>query len=189
MKGEREMSICEMQKEYDRAIPRGYIRRDTTAFTPWWRINDEQGHEASQSRNGQRQPKAGGIGAMYCAALHDYVQKYYQKYYQKFFKVKEAHAADLRSLALVRTPQDTTKASAAQEERPIPPQRPNSVFVIVGFAIRESPASTKSRPEPSSRGASAAPATPTPLSRRPVRRAAADEQPHPDPRAECGSGG
>jgi lipopolysaccharide export system permease protein len=129
MKGEREMSICEMQKEYDRATARVYQARYDSLHTVW-RIADEQGKHRPEPKR-MPAPKAGGIGAMYCSALHDYVEKYYQKYYQKYFKVKEAHAADLRTFAAARARQDSTKKPATKTA-PVPPQRPNSVFVIIG---------------------------------------------------------
>jgi lipopolysaccharide export system permease protein len=158
MKGEREMSICEMQKEYDRATARVHKARFDSVHTVW-RIMDEQGKHTPEPKWSQP-PAAGGIGAMYCTALHKYVEKYYDKYYQKFFKVKEAHAADVRSFAATRAPQDTTKPPAAKTA-PVPPQRPNSVFVIVGSQYMKVPAD-KIPPGAVFPGAGAAPATPTP---------------------------
>jgi lipopolysaccharide export system permease protein len=73
MKGEREMSICEMQKEYDRATARVHKARFDSVHTVW-RIMDEQGKHTPEPKWSQP-PAAGGIGAMYCTALHKYVEK------------------------------------------------------------------------------------------------------------------
>jgi hypothetical protein len=113
-----------------------------------------------------------------------YVEKYYEKYYQKFFKVKEAHAADVRSFAATRAPQDTTKPPAAKTA-PVPPQRPNSVFVIVGSQYMKVPDRQNSAWGRLSGGRCSAGHADARAAR---WCAAADEQPHPVSRAKCGSG-
>jgi lipopolysaccharide export system permease protein len=144
MKGEREMSICEMQKEYDRATARVWRAREDSIRTAW-RVADEQ-TPAKHLKEPQRTtpPKAGGIGALYCTM----VQQTFQKYYNKYFKVREAHAADLSSFAhaarqdstkparqdSTKPPrQDTTKSAPPKTQIPaVPPQRPNSAYVNWG---------------------------------------------------------
>ena len=180
MKGEREMSICEMQKEYDRATARVHQARFDSIHTVW-RITDEQGKHFPEPKR-TPPPKAGGIGAMYCSALHDYVQKYYQKYYQKFFKVKEAHAADLRTFVALRARQDSTKKPATKTA-PIPPQRPNSVFVIVGTQYVKVPID-KIPPGAVFPGTSAAPAV-APTPGRPVGAPPPMNNPIPTPAANA----
>ena len=185
MKGEREMSICEMQREYDRATARVFHARFDSVHT-MWRIMEEQGKHTPEPRRSQS-PGAGGIGAMYCTALQKYVQKYYEKYYQKFFKVKEAHAADVRSFASARAPQDTTKPPAAKTA-PVPPQRPNSVFVIVGSQYMKVPAD-KIPPGAVFPGAGATPATPaTPALGRPVGTPPPMNNPIPSPAPNVAAG-
>jgi lipopolysaccharide export system permease protein len=142
MKGEREMSICEMQKEYDRATAKVHSARYDSLHTVW-RILDEQGKHLPEPKRTPA-PKAGGIGALYCSGIENYVQKPFQKYYKKLFKVREAHAADLRSVARTRPRQDTTKTSDAKapvaKVPAVPPQRPSSVFVLVGSQYVKVPA-------------------------------------------------
>jgi lipopolysaccharide export system permease protein len=135
MKGEREMSICEMQKEYDRASARVHQAKYDSILTVW-RLGDTLPQHPPEPKR-TPPPKAGGIGAMYCDVLHNYAEKYYQKYYKKIFKVKEAHAADVRTFVTLQQ-QDTTKPrqdttkTPPSKVAPVPPQRPNSVFVIIG---------------------------------------------------------
>jgi lipopolysaccharide export system permease protein len=119
MKGEREMSICEMQKEYDRATARVHQAEFDSTKTAWHMAEEKAKQPNKQTPDqankpaGKRvavqpakataepkptpPPKGGGIGAMYCSLI------------QKYFKVREAHAAELPRLALANVRQDSTK--------------------------------------------------------------------------------
>ena len=103
MKGEREMSICEMQTEYDRATARVHNALYDSVHTVWSQKELQGKHTTEPKRTAA--PKAGGIGALYCS----FVQNYVKKYYGKVFKVREAHAADLSTFIHMKTLQDTTK--------------------------------------------------------------------------------
>ena len=103
LKGEREMSICEMQKEYESRDGAAYQRAVIDSLhTRVAHRSDEQGQaRVAASRSASPAPKAGGIGAMYCSTCHEYVEKYYH--------VKEAQAAEMRRF---------TSAQEAHADRP-----------------------------------------------------------------------
>jgi lipopolysaccharide export system permease protein len=88
-KGEREMTVCEMQKEYESAVlAERHARYDSLLAE--WRLADTRGHHL-------RQPspvvptKVNGIGAIYCTFI------------TKYFHVPAAQAAEVP-----RNGQDTT---------------------------------------------------------------------------------
>ena len=120
MKGDREMSVCEMQKEYDRSSVKVHGARYDSLMIAW-RLLDDAGHHAPQPVKTPA-PKPGGIGELYCNLVH------------KFLKTPSALKPAVAFAAEAPTPrqqQDTTAKTAAKVPA-VPPQRPNSVFVLVG---------------------------------------------------------
>jgi lipopolysaccharide export system permease protein len=105
-KGDREMSICEMQIKYDVATM-GVRRARYDSLLAVWRINDT-GRVRKQAMPVAPKPsKAGGIGAVYCTLV--------DKYFAKAFRVQQAQAAELpvrrraQQQDTVKRTQDTTK--------------------------------------------------------------------------------
>src|SRR4029079_18984873 len=85
-KGDREMSVCEMQKGYEGA--HGSVRRaQYDSVLAMWRVESERGSKAPQPKPDSTRMKAGGIGALYCTLI-DKAKKYVPR-------VKEAQAAEL----------------------------------------------------------------------------------------------
>jgi lipopolysaccharide export system permease protein len=123
MKGDREMSVCEMQKEYGRAITKVHYARYDSLMTAW-RLLDDAGHHSPQPVR-TNPPTPGGIGALYCTLVHNYLK------IPSAIKPAVAHAAEVPKM---RQAQDTTKSLPKKEAKvpAVPPQRPNSVFVLVG---------------------------------------------------------
>jgi lipopolysaccharide export system permease protein len=116
-KGEREMSVCEMQEEFemrDRALKRAYA---DSLFAAW----------RADSAKGRRTPKpaepvmakAGGIGAVYCTFI------------TRYLKVKSANAAELPARPLARQQQDSAKKKAAPKG--------DSVYVLIGSILKKVP--------------------------------------------------
>lgn len=158
MKGDREMSVCEMQKEYERSAVRVTMARFDSTMTAW-RLLDDAGHHSPEPKR-PLTPKAGGIGELYCTIVHKYLK------IPSALKPSVAHAAELPKIrqgqaqdstkkpaqdTTKKAGQDTAKKSAARDTtktvrtqdsaklapKPsavpvVPPQRPNSVFVLVG---------------------------------------------------------
>jgi lipopolysaccharide export system permease protein len=116
-KGEREMSICEMQAQYDVAnIAMQHAHDDSLSAD--WRLRESKG-EKGDAPKPTKPAKAGGLGAIYCTLI------------TKYLKIKEASAEEVpRSLAA----QDTTKKKAATPPPAPPhaaPQAPDSLIVLV----------------------------------------------------------
>ena len=83
-KGDREMSVCEMQKGYEGA--HASVRRaQYDSVLAMWRVESERGGKAPQPKPDSLRMKAGGIGALYCAMI-DKARNY--------VRVKEAQAAE-----------------------------------------------------------------------------------------------
>jgi hypothetical protein len=127
MKGEREMSVCEMQKEYDRATSRVHRARYDSAMTVWRQL-DEQGKHVPPPKL-TKAPDGGGIGAFYCSLVSKATN------WRKGLKPKEAHAAVLSTRVVSIAAQDTTKQ---------PPKPPTPVPVTTTPA----PATTTPAPAP-----------------------------------------
>jgi lipopolysaccharide export system permease protein len=72
MKGDREMSVCEMQKEYDRATVKVHFARYDSLMIAW-RLLDDAGHHGPQPVK-PIPPKPGGIGELYCSLIHKYLK-------------------------------------------------------------------------------------------------------------------
>jgi lipopolysaccharide export system permease protein len=102
-KGEREMSVCEMQKEYE-TRNRAYQRALADSLTAEWRLQRDKGKDLPRPPD-PVYAKAGGIGAMYCTLI--------RKNFAKYFRMKEAEAAELPRFAqlaqLPQQEQDTVK--------------------------------------------------------------------------------
>jgi lipopolysaccharide export system permease protein len=113
-KGDREMSVCEMQKQYE--IANASVQRaHADSLMAVWRMKDD-GRNHIPAPKDVAPKKAGGIGAVYCNLI------------TKYFKVKELHAEVLPR-------QDTTKRQPpkppAAASGAVAPQHPDSVFVMV----------------------------------------------------------
>ena len=97
-KGDREMSVCEMQSEYEKrnaALQNAY----TDSLIAVWRVMKERGKAGVEPKR-TPVPKAGGIGAMYCTLITKYL-------HINPLAPKEAQAAE-PSMFLRRPAQDTT---------------------------------------------------------------------------------
>lgn len=81
-KGDREMSVCEMQRGFEVASASVH-RAIADSVMAMWRYNDAKGTKQGPVPKDIAPPKAGGIGALYCIMV------------AKVFKVKELHAEEL----------------------------------------------------------------------------------------------
>ncbi|HVX40309.1 MAG TPA: LptF/LptG family permease, partial [Gemmatimonadaceae bacterium] len=127
-KGEREMSICEMQHELDAAVASLYRAR-VDSLRADYRAKTERGLKVGPPPPPDTKPKAaGGIGALYCRMLTN------------LFHVPAADAAEVPHFA---QQQDTSKKKAAQQPAAkvpaVPPQKPGSIFVIINGAYQKVP--------------------------------------------------
>jgi lipopolysaccharide export system permease protein len=100
-KGEREMSVCEMQKMYE-AANRNVHKATVDSLLAVWRARSTHGENKPMPRDSGPPPKIGGIGALYCDMLVKYGP--YVDKLGKYLHVQAAHAATLPAR------QDTTKA-------------------------------------------------------------------------------
>jgi lipopolysaccharide export system permease protein len=105
-KGEREMTVCEMQKQFemkDRVLQRAYADSLQAA----WRLLTSKVKDPKSAPPYPKDPvlkTAGGIGAMYCNLI------------TKYLKVKSANAAELPRLAqkpAAQTPSTSTSTSTS----------------------------------------------------------------------------
>jgi len=94
-KGDREMTICEMQRHYDMAATGVNRARYDSAFTAW-RIADT-GHVHAPQPAVPKPVKVGGIGAIYCTMI------------TKYFRIQQLQAAELPPRLRSMMAQDTTK--------------------------------------------------------------------------------
>jgi lipopolysaccharide export system permease protein len=128
-KGDREMSICEMQQQYETANVQLQQARDDSVSAVW-RLDTSKG-KSSQAPKPTKPRRAGGLGAIYCTLL------------TRYFKIKTASADELPPRLRVRhdapmaqQTQDTTKRKAAAPAQHAP-QTPDSLVVLVdGKAVR-----------------------------------------------------
>jgi lipopolysaccharide export system permease protein len=111
-KGEREMSICEMQREFSRAVID--LRR---AQADHERLSWKMKPVGPEPLPVVSYQPAGGIGGRYCSLVTVLTNR---------FRVKQAVAAEV--------PQDTGKKRPVASPSSVPPQLPNSVFVLVDGA-------------------------------------------------------
>ena len=120
-KGEREMSVCEMQKEYEASNARVHAALDDSLRIVW-RLNENRQAAPTPAPKPTPVQKRGGIGAVYC------------NFITKYFHVKEAAAAELpRRLSHVQAQavQDTTKRQQPDTTKKKAAQQGDSVMVIV----------------------------------------------------------
>ena len=96
-KGDREMSVCEMQRQYERAND-AVQRAQYDSLVAAWRIRDVQGRHVPPPKP-PTPKKAGGIGAVYCAMI------------TRYFHMNELHAAE-------RPRQDTTTRGPVKAAQP-----------------------------------------------------------------------
>ncbi len=111
-KGEREMTVCEMQKEFvtrDLQMQRAYLDSALAA----WRADSAAGKKTKKPVEGAL-AKPGGIGAWYCGFITNYL------------KVKPLQAAELPPRLAVK--QDTSKLAKLKGD---------SVYVMVGGIYRK----------------------------------------------------
>jgi lipopolysaccharide export system permease protein len=145
-KGDREMSVCEMQSEYEKrnaALQNAY----TDSLIAVWRVMKERGKTEVEPKR-KPVPKAGGIGAMYCTLITKYL-------HINPLAPKEAQAAEpsmfLRRLAQDTThktdttkrdttKRDTTKRDTTKKGAPgIPLVQSESVMVMVNSILKKVP--------------------------------------------------
>ena len=94
-KGEREMSVCEMQQEFE-ARNRSFQRAYADSLRAVWRVMNNHGDKRPEPKE-PLITKAGGIGAVYC------------RFIRKYFNVQTASAAELpHADGTVVLQQDTT---------------------------------------------------------------------------------
>ncbi len=121
-KGDREMSICEMQAQYETAnISMQHAHDDSLAAD--WRLRESKGEKGTAPKP-SKPATAGGLGAIYCTLI------------TKYLNVKEASAEEVpRSLPQ----QDTTKKKPAAAPH-FAPQAPDSLIVLVdGKPVKVAP--------------------------------------------------
>jgi lipopolysaccharide export system permease protein len=101
-KGEREMTVCEMQSQFEtrnRVLQRAYADSLQAA----WRLRSARGEKLPYPKDPVMKP-AGGIGAVYCNLI------------TKYFHVRTASAAEV---ATGSRSQDSTRTAAAPQQ-PVP---------------------------------------------------------------------
>ena len=103
-KGEREMSVCEMQAEFE-SRNRSFQRAYADSVRAVWRVLNSRGDKRPEPP-AVKITKAGGIGAMYC------------QFITKYFHVQTASAAELpRARSLVLGSQDSVKRQDSTNKR------------------------------------------------------------------------
>ncbi|HET7373904.1 MAG TPA: LptF/LptG family permease, partial [Gemmatimonadaceae bacterium] len=103
-KGEREMSVCEMQAEFE-SRNRSFQRAYADSVRAVWRVLNSHGDKRPEPP-AVKITKAGGIGAMYC------------RFITKYFHVQTASAAELpRARSLVVGVQDSVKRQDTTNKR------------------------------------------------------------------------
>ena len=126
-KGEREMSVCEMQKEYELANAAVQHAKAESLLTVW-RLKTGQPSGANAPKpEAVKIKKAGGIGAVYCNAIDKSSATI-----KKLFKVKEARA-DVPLRVTRQQQQDTTKKPGQA------PKKVDSVMVLIGTILKKVP--------------------------------------------------
>ncbi|HSQ29376.1 MAG TPA: LptF/LptG family permease [Gemmatimonadaceae bacterium] len=102
-KGEREMSVCEMQAEFEsrhRALQRAYA----DSVRAVWRVLNSRGDKRPEPP-APKFTKAGGIGAMYCQLI------------KKYFRVQTASAAELPRVGSLLNQQDSANRQDTTSKR------------------------------------------------------------------------
>ena len=179
-KGEREMSICEMQHELD-AADASLQRARIDSIRAAYRAATERGLKVAEPPRDTKPRPAGGIGALYCSMLIN------------LFHVPAAEAAEVPR---AQQPQDTSKKKPQQPAKAapsVPPQKPGSVFVLIDGQYKKvpmnaippnayipgsHPAGTAAQPAQPPRPAPNA-AMPAPVSQAPATQTPATQTPAP----------
>jgi lipopolysaccharide export system permease protein len=173
-KGDREMSVCEMQAEYEKrnvALQNAYA----DSLLAVWRVMKERGGSGAEPK---RKPvsKLGGIGALYCNFLTKTL------HIANPLTPKRAEAAEpwmfaSRSRQDTTHRRDTTKQDTAKKAAsPKPLVQSDSVMVMVGNVLRKVPRNkiptgayipetAAAHPPATGRGAAAAGNQPPPIIR------------------------
>jgi lipopolysaccharide export system permease protein len=114
MKGDREMSVCEMQRGYETA--HGSVRRAYfDSIMAKWRDEQTRGSKEPIPRFDSTRVKAGGIGALYCGMI---------RRYKGTFRVKEAQAAEVVSFRRPLVQQQQQQQPPQQQQQPRKQQPP-----------------------------------------------------------------
>ena len=114
-KGDREMSVCEMQAEYEKrniALQNAY----SDSLLAFWRVMKERGDTTTAPMR-KPIPKAGGIGALYCNFITN------KLHIGNLLEPKRAEAAEL-GMFLRRQGQDTTHHRDTTKQRPDTSKKP-----------------------------------------------------------------
>ena len=135
-KGDREMSVCEMQSEYEKrniALQNAY----SDSLLAVWRILKDRGDNRPEPKR-KPIPKAGGIGALYCNFITN------KLHLGNPLEPKRAEAAEpamfLRSMQQDTTHhQDTTKRQADTTKKVAakPLVKSDSVMVMIGSVFKK----------------------------------------------------
>ncbi len=136
-KGDREMSVCEMQAEYEKrniALQNAYS--DSTLAV--WRVMKERGDNRPEPKR-KPVPKAGGIGALYC----NFILK--KLHLGNPLEPKRAEAAEPAMFLQPAAQQDTTHHQDTTKQRPDtakkaaakPLVKSDSVMVMIGSVFKK----------------------------------------------------
>ena len=138
-KGDREMSVCEMQSEFEKrniALQNAY----TDSLIAVWRVMRDHGKSTVEPKR-KPVPKAGGIGALYCTLITKYF------HVGNPLAVKQAQAAEPRMFAhraqdtthkSDTTKRDTTKRDTTKKAAPGKPLvQSDSVMVMVNSILKK----------------------------------------------------
>jgi lipopolysaccharide export system permease protein len=140
-KGDREMSVCEMQAEYEKrniALQNAY----TDSLIAVWRVMNDRGGKGPEPKRAPV-PKVGGIGAIYC----NFITK--RLHIASPLEVKKAEAAEPLMFARharqdttrrdTTKQKDTTKKGAPSPSAKKPVAQSDSVMVMIGSILKKVP--------------------------------------------------
>jgi lipopolysaccharide export system permease protein len=136
-KGDREMSVCEMQAEYEKrniALQNAY----SDSLLAVWRIMKDRGDGRPEPKR-KPIPKAGGIGALYCNFIMN------KLHLGNPLEPKRAEAAEPAMFLRRTTRQDTTHHQDTTKRQPDttkkasakPLVKSDSVMVMIGSALKK----------------------------------------------------
>jgi lipopolysaccharide export system permease protein len=136
-KGDREMSVCEMQAEYEKrniALQNAY----SDSLLAVWRIMKDHGESRPEPKR-KPIPKAGGIGALYCNFITN------KLHLGNPLEPKHAEAAEPAMFLRRTTRQDTTHHQDTTKRQPDttkkaaakPLVKSDSVMVMIGSVLRK----------------------------------------------------
>ncbi|HEY2165040.1 MAG TPA: LptF/LptG family permease, partial [Gemmatimonadaceae bacterium] len=135
-KGDREMSVCEMQAEYEKrniALQSAY----SDSLLAVWRVMKDRGDNRTEPKR-KPIPKAGGIGALYCTFITN------KLHLGNPLEPKRAEAAEPRMFARPSRQdtthhQDTTKQQpdTAKKAAARPLVKSDSVMVMIGSILKK----------------------------------------------------